>query len=82
MLKTIKSDIRKCFVLIWNHVTTKQIYKKIVIKRIKMHLIDKKIFFVGFYLIKFKNSCSEIIGIASEVAFSRLLGPILSPATT
>jgi len=82
MLKTIKSDIRICFVFIWNHVTTKQIYKKNVIKRKKMHLIGNNLLFVRIYMIKFKKSCSEIIGIPNDVAFSRLLGPILSPATT
>jgi len=65
-----------------DYIFTKQIYKKNVIKRIKMHFIDNKIFFVGIYLIKLRKSSSVIIGIPNVVALSRLLGPILSPATT
>ena len=65
-----------------DYIFTKQIYKKNVIKRIKMHLIDKKTFFVRIYLIRLRKSCSEIIGIPSVAALFRLLGPILSPATT
>ena len=54
-----------------------------------LQLNDKKILFIGFmsyfsvriYFKSSKNACSEIIGIFKFSAFSRLLGPILSPAT-
>ena len=45
-----------------------------------MYFIDETQLIERIYFIIFNNSSSEMIGIFKFSAFSRLLGPILSPA--